>query len=113
MFDEVVIVEVHNNGTPYDVKSYADLGTEIYAEAAETLKGCVIRNAPSLLESDLTERTYTFVNKSGRTVKKFTEKEKFKDANGRSPDDGDGFCLCAALDVIFRYMSPAGLVDFA
>ena len=113
MFDEVVIVEVHNNGTPYDVKSYADLGTEIYAEAAETLKGCVIRNAPSLLESDLTERTYTFVNKSGRTVKKLTEKEKFKDANGRSPDDGDGFCLCAAPDVIFRYMSPAGLVDFA
>lgn len=113
MFDDVAIVEVHNNGTPYDVKSYADLGTEIYAEAAETLKGCVIKNAPSLLESDLTERTYTFVNKSGRTVKKLTEKEKFKDANGRSPDDGDGFCLCAAPDVIFRYMSPAGLVDFA
>ena len=45
--------------------------------------------------------------------KKLTEKEKFKDANGRSPDDGDGFCLCAAPDVIFRYMSPAGLVDFA
>lgn len=113
MFSEVSLIEAHNNGTPYDDKSYADLGTEMYAEAAETIKECHIHKPPPLLESDLTERTYTFVNKSGRSVKKLIEKEKFKDKQGRSPDDGDGFCLAAAPDHIFRYMSPASLVDFA
>lgn len=113
LFDETAFIEAHNNGTPSDVKSYADLGTEIYAEAAETIKGCCIRKPPQMLESDLTERKYTFVNKAGHTVKKLVEKEKFKDKYGRSPDDGDGFCLCAAPDYIFRYMNPASLVDFA
>ena len=113
LFEEVTLAEVHNNGTPCDAKSYADLGTEMYAEAAETIKGCAIRNPPNFLEEDLTERQFTFVNKGGHTVKKLIEKEKFKDKQGRSPDDGDGFCLAAAPDFIFRVINPAGLVDFA
>jgi hypothetical protein len=113
LFSQVAIMEVHNNGEPHDKVSYADLGTEIYAEAAETIKGCAIINPPPLLESDLTERPYTYVNKSGHTVKKLVDKEQFKRKEGRSPDDGDGFCLAAAPDHIFRYIDPAGLVDFA
>lgn len=109
----VIIIEAHNNGSPLDYKSYADLGTEMYAESAETIKGCYIKNPPPLLEADLTERKYKFVNKSGHTVKKLVDKEEFKSKNGRSPDDGDGFCLCAAPDYIFRYMSPDSLIGFA
>lgn len=100
-FDNFGLFEVHNNGTPYDDKSYADLGTNIYAEAAESLKGVAIINPPPFLEEDLTERQFTYVNKSGRTVKRMVEKERFKDKHGRSPDDGDGFCLAVAPDFLF------------
>jgi hypothetical protein len=113
MFEEFVLFEVHNSGLPYDDSSYADMATEMYAEAAETIKGVAIVNPPSLLEDDLTQRLFTYVNKAGRTVRKLVEKEKFKEKYGRSPDDGDGFCLAAAPDHIFRYMSADGLVDFA
>lgn len=101
MFISIVLLEVHNNGVPADESSYADKATEMYAEAAESLKGLAIQNPPQLLEADLTERYYIFVNRSGRSVKKLVEKEKFKDKHGRSPDDGDGFVLAAAPDHIF------------
>lgn len=101
MFTDVQLIEVHNNGEPSDKNSYADKVTEMYAEAAETLKGCTVQSPPPLLESDLTERFYTFVNRSGKTVKKLVEKEKFKEKHGRSPDDGDGFVLAVAPDHIF------------
>jgi hypothetical protein len=94
--------EVHNNGIPRDDGSYYDLGTEMYAHAGETLKGIAILRSPPLLESDLTERDYRFVNKAGQSVKKLTDKEKFKDRFGRSPDDGDGFVLAVAPDFIFQ-----------
>lgn len=106
MFEEVAIFEVHNNGEPVDSKSFADLGTEIYADAAETLRGCRLVDAPVLLEEDLTGRPYTFVNKGGRSVKRLMGKEQFKDKHGRSPDDGDGFCLAAASDRLFRATAP-------
>lgn len=93
--------EVHFNGTAHDDETYYDLGTEMYAHAGETIKGIAIRNAPPLLESDLTERTYRYVNSSGVAVKKLTDKEKFKTDNSRSPDDGDGFVLAVAPDFIF------------
>lgn len=105
MFDSVQLLEVHNNGEAFDASSYADKVTEMYAEAAQTIAGVTIQNPPALLEADLTERPYTFVNKSGRSVKKLVEKEKFKDKHGRSPDDGDGFVLAAAPDHIFEQFS--------
>ncbi len=98
---KIVLHEVHFNGVPKDAASYYDLGTEMYAQAGETLKGVSIRNAPPLLESDLTERAYKFVNSSGASVKKLTDKQQFKDKHGRSPDDGDGFVLCVAPDFLF------------
>ena len=97
----VTLHEVHFNGKPKDAASYYDLGTEMYAQAGETLRGIAIRNAPPLLESDLTERTYKFVNNGGVSVKKLTDKQQFKDKHGRSPDDGDGFVLCVAPEFLF------------
>jgi hypothetical protein len=110
MFVKVALREVHNNGVPKDDESYYDMVTEMYAHAGETMKGIAIQNAPPLLEADLTERTYKFVNDSGRNVKKLTEKEQFKTKQGRSPDDGDGFVLAVAPDFIFtRNEMPAGI----
>jgi len=97
----IALHEVHFNGVPKNEASYYDLGTEMYAHAGETLKSLCIRNAPVLLESDLTERAYKFVNKGGKSVKKLTDKQQFKDKHGRSPDDGDGFVLCAAPEFLF------------
>jgi hypothetical protein len=110
MFVKIALREVHNNGTPKDDESYYDMVTEMYAQAGETLKGLAILKAPPMLEADLTERTYKFVNDSGRNVKKLTDKEQFKTKNGRSPDDGDGFVLAVAPDFIFtRNEMPAGI----
>jgi hypothetical protein len=96
-----VIIEVHFGGTPHDEKSYADMGTQIYAEAAETIKGIRIENPPNELEGDVCERTYDWVNKGGVSVKKLEEKKQFKKRKKRSCDDGDGFALCAAPQYIF------------
>lgn len=110
MFDKIALREVHNNGNPRDDESYSDLVTEMYAQAAETLKGIAVLNAPPLLEADLTERTYKFVNDSGRNVKKLTDKEQFKSKHKRSPDDGDGFVLAVAPDFIFtKNEMPSGI----
>lgn len=101
MFPSIIVREVNNNGTPHDQKAYADLVTEMYAEAGETLKGLCIESAPSELEQDLTERKYKWVNKSGVSVKKLEPKADFKKRVKRSPDDGDGFVLAIAPDHIF------------
>jgi hypothetical protein len=110
MFTTIALHEVHNNGTAYDTNSYYDKVTEMYAQAGETLKGIYIRNAPPLLETDLTERPYKYVNDSGRSVKKLTDKEQFKSKYLRSPDDGDGFVLAVAPDYIFAHNElPTGM----
>lgn len=97
----LLLHEVHFNATARDAASYYDLATEMYAHAGETLKGITVKNAPPLLETDLTERTYKFVNNSGTSVKKLTDKEAFKTKYGRSPDDGDGFVLANAPEFLF------------
>jgi len=95
------VIMVHFGVPPHDKTAYADVITELYAEAAETLKGIRVDNPPEALEGDLTERTYDWVNKSGVSVKKLEEKKAFKKRKMRSPDDGDGFVLCAAPDHLF------------
>lgn len=96
------IIEVHFGGAPHNTKAYKNLVTEMYAEAAETLRGVSILNAPDTLEADLCERTYDLVNVGGVEVKILEEKKAYKKRLKRSPDDGDGFVLCAAPDRIFR-----------
>lgn len=101
-FAEIVVVEVHFNGTPYNQAAYADLATEMYAEAAEAIRGLAIVDAPDELEADLCERTYRWANWKGRDVKEIEPKDAFKARhNGRSPDDGDGFVLAVAPDFVF------------
>lgn len=99
-----VVLEVHFNGTPYQPKAYDNLATEMYAEAAETLKGIALVRPPDALEVDLTERKYKWVNRSGVAVKRLEEKDAFRkpERAGRSPDDGDGFVLAVAPDYLFR-----------
>ena len=101
-FQDFTVLEVHFNGTPHDDEAYADLVTEMYGEAAETLKGLALIDPPETLEADLTERTFGWVNRKARDVKKLTPKDKFRTDTGRSPDDGDGFVLAVAPDFLFE-----------
>jgi hypothetical protein len=97
-FEEFSVLEVHFNGTAADPTAYADCAANMYAEAAETLKGIAVLNAPELLEGDLTERRYRWVNKSGVHVKQLEPKDDFRKRQQRSPDDGDGFVLAVVPD---------------
>jgi len=111
MFKVVRLYEVHNNGEASNKAKYADKGTEMYAEAAETITGYAVINPPPQLEQDLTDRRYGFVNKAGVTVKKLEEKDAFKKRNDRSPDDGDGFVLAGSPDHIFAGQPPTPFVQ--
>lgn len=95
------VLEVHFGGTPHDQDAYADLATEMYAHAAETLKGIALERPPDALEADLCERPFGWVNHRGRDVKQLQPKERFKKDFARSPDDGDGLALATAPDFIF------------
>lgn len=95
--DGIIVHEIQFGGGAKDPKTYADIITQLYAEAAETLKGIRVERVPALLKVDLTERPYEFVNRSGVALKKLQEKEIFRKKNkNRSPDDGDGFVLAVA-----------------
>jgi hypothetical protein len=101
-FVEIVVVEVHFNGVPYNRTAYADLVTELYAESAEAIRSLAIVDAADELEADLCERTYRWANWRGYEVKELETKDAFKvRQNGRSPDDGDGFVLAVAPDFVF------------
>ena len=87
---------------PLDAKAYANVVTELYAQAAETLKGIRVENPPAALEADLAERIYEWANIGGVDVKRLEKKTEFKKRHeGRSPDDGDGFVLCCAPEFLF------------
>ncbi len=102
MVSELAVLEIHFGGAAHDPASYADIVTEMYAEAAEALKGLRLHSPPAQLEADLTERKYQFVHRAGKSVRKLEEKEEFRRRKGRSPDDGDGFVLAVAPDHIFK-----------
>ena len=104
LFAEFKVFEVHFGSNPNDTDKYANIVTEMYAESAETLRGIRLERVPPELEADLTERLFTYVNKSGVTVRILEEKAKFKNRvqPRRSPDDGDGFVLCASPDFLFE-----------
>jgi hypothetical protein len=103
---DLAIIEVHFNGVPYRADAYADLATEMYAEAGEALKALAVTNAPEALGQDLCERSYRWMNTRGLTVKQLEPKEGFKKRVGRSPDDGDGLALALAPDYLFSARTP-------
>ncbi len=82
----------------YDERQYGDRITELYAYAAESLKGLRVEDPPADLESDLCDREYKWVNRAGRELRVLESKDVFRGRLGRSPDDGDGFVLAVAGD---------------
>lgn len=110
LFPDFQVLEVHNNGVPRDEKAYKNLGTEMYAQSAESLKGLSLLHPPDALEIDLCERTYNWVNVKGVDVKVLAPKDEFKKKEGHSPDDGDGFVLAVAPDHLF---APRRVIDAA
>lgn len=101
-FPDFQVFEVHFNASPRTPKSYADLVTEMYADASDALQTISIDNPPTTLEADLCERPYRWATHKGLAVKELEPKEIFKRRIGRSPDDGDGFVLAVAGDHLFR-----------
>lgn len=101
-FSDYKVYEVNFNGTPRDGAAYADLATEMYDLAGQRLKALQIDRPPEVLEVDICERTYEWVIREGRSVKCLLPKDKFKKAQGHSPDDGDGWALCTAPDFLFH-----------
>lgn len=104
-FSDFQVFEVHFGGRAYNSKDYDNIVTEIYYEAAESLRDMTILSPPDALEVDLTEREYKFINRSGKTKKILEAKEDFAKRAGRSPDDGDGFCLAMAPDYCFNQVT--------
>lgn len=103
LFADFQVYEVHFGGTPTDEDAYADVITELYADAGEALPALRIEDPPDVLERDLCERRYRFVKLRGVDVKRLESKEEFRKRNDQksSPDDGDGFVLAAAADHLF------------
>lgn len=73
-------------------KEYGNKRTEMYAKAAEYFgMGGTIPATATRLREDLEASYFTLDNKNRRAM--ISKKEIKKDI-GRSPDDGDAFCLC-------------------
>ncbi|HEY0006195.1 MAG TPA: hypothetical protein VGB17_15555 [Pyrinomonadaceae bacterium] len=109
-FPDYKVYEVHFGGGSYD-NDYYNIVTEMYGEAAESLKTLKVVSPPPALEEDLCERMYEWRNKQGKDCKILEEKEKFRKRKQRSPDDGDGFVLCVAPDFLFKTRE-VGTVEF-
>ncbi len=106
-FDEYEVFEVHFGSTKTYSPDYYDIVTEMYFEAAESLKGIAVINPPEALEIDLCEREYDYRNVGGKTKKKLEQKPDFKKRKKHSPDDGDGFVLAVAPDYCFKKVTVA------
>ena len=106
LFQQAAFHEVHFNGTPYTPEKYADLITELYALAGDTIDTVSLRGGSPRLEEDLTDRKFRYVVKNiggnRREVKELEDKKAFKKRHeGRSPDDGDGYVLATAPEFVF------------
>lgn len=110
MFGDLLIVEVHFNGEPFDQHKYANLVTEMYFEAAESIKALGLVDPPRELEDDLCARLFKPMNRKAISVNALEEKVDFRKRMFRSPDDGDGFVLAVAPDHIFHRVQEA-IVD--
>ncbi|WP_104992708.1 hypothetical protein [Deinococcus sp. NW-56] len=106
LFQRVTLHEVHFNGEPHTPEKYADLITELYALAGQTIGTVSLRGTSPRTEEDLTDRKFGYAVKNvdgvRREVRQLEAKEKFKKRHeGRSPDDGDGYVLAVAPEFVF------------
>lgn len=98
----LTVLEVYFNGVPYDGSQFADIVTEMYYHAGESLKNIALIDPPLGLMGDLCERQFSYTKYHGVDVKKLVSKDMFKKKKKRSPDDGDGYCLAVAPDYVFE-----------
>lgn len=91
---ELIIHEIHFQEQADNPEEYADLITQLYEEAAGMLSYISIIDASDALVMDIAGRTYKWINRQGRPLKRLTNKEEFRRQYKRSPDDGDGLVLC-------------------
>jgi hypothetical protein len=62
-----------------------------------------IENPPEILEIELTEREYDWINRKGKELRKLESKDDFKERKKtKSPDDADGCVLAIAPDYCFK-----------
>ena len=103
LFPDFQTFEVNFAAKVNDAHKYALFITELYADAAESLKGVTLLRAPAELGPDLTERKFMWKNVGGVAVKQLEPKEELRKPRrlGRSPDDGDGCVLAMASDFLF------------
>lgn len=98
MFKTFGVDLVHFGWKALDERQFADRITELYADAAESIKGVKIEDPGIELEVDLCDRRYIWINRAGRELRKLESKDLFRNRMSRSPDDGDGFVLAIASD---------------
>lgn len=117
--DGLVVVEVPFGAAAHDAEEYDNVITELYAHAAEALKGVTVAaDVPNELKVDLTNRLYGYVNRSGQTKKALEDKEKFRarmkklGQGARSCDDGDGAVLALAPAFVLEHLKGAPLQIF-
>ncbi|MBZ9713761.1 hypothetical protein [Deinococcus multiflagellatus] len=105
--DGYVVHEVPFGSAATDGDQYANLVTEMYAQADEVLSVVRIEHPPLLLKRDLTERKYGYVTRGDRDVRQLEKKQVFKKrSKGQSPDDGDGAVLALAPERLFKDRTP-------
>lgn len=109
-FRDYQVIEVTFGANPSgdNREKYGDIVTEMYVETAEVLKELAIEQHGEALEIDLTDRQYRYRAKGQLEVKVLEEKDDFRHRNKHSPDDGDGFVLCAAPDFCFTNVVKGG-----
>lgn len=109
-FKDYQVIEVNFGSNPSgdNREKYGDKVTEMYVETAEVLKDLAIEQHGESLSIDLTDRQYKYRAKGRLEVKVLEEKDQFRERNKHSPDDGDGFVLCAAPDFCFTNVVKGG-----
>ena len=101
--------EVLNNWAATDGVQWANLITELYGAAAEAVRDLAIVRPVPELEIDLTGRRFAYKLRGVHDTKELEKKEKFREREGHSPDDGDGFVLAVApTSLLGRISATAG-----
>lgn len=107
---DVFIHPIQNNETAVNVDQYYDTVTEMYAIAGDEADIKVIDfGYANTLQFDLVNRTFGWVTRNNKEVKRLNKKELFKKKHKHSPDDSDGFVLAVVPDEYFGSQIDIGI----